>query len=57
MDTHQKWEHLEEQLTDDQLFAAHVLTNYNGLNHEPLDYLADEFGIIWDEDEDEDEDA
>lgn len=55
MDTYKKWEQLEEQLTDEQLLAAHVLTNYGGLNHETLDYLADEFGLEWEEEEEEDE--
>ena len=55
MNDNKKWEQLEEQLTDEQLCAAHVLTNYNGLNHETLDYLAEEFGIDWEEEEEEEE--
>lgn len=53
MDTNEKWEIFEAYLNSDQLCAAHVLTNYNGLNHETLDYLAEEFGINWDEHGDE----
>ena len=53
MTENEKWEIFETYLSSDQLFAAHVLTNYNGFNHETLDYLADEFEINWDEHEDE----
>lgn len=54
MDTYKKWEIFEDLLNPGQLFAAEILINYGGFNHETLDYLAESFEIDWDELEDED---
>lgn len=53
MTTEQKWDYLEELLGNADMAAVNMLTNYNGLNHETLDYVAQEFGIEWEEDEDD----
>lgn len=51
MTPNEKYTALYEQLLDADMAAVNMLTNYNGMNHDVLDYLADEFGIEWEEDE------
>ena len=56
MNENEKYEVLEIALTPNDLNSANMVLDYSGFNHDVLDWLADEFGVDYDEYESEDED-
>lgn len=51
MTPNEKYAVFNDSLTNVAMAVVDMFINYNGMNHDVLDYLAEELGIEWEEDE------